>query len=235
MGALAFVIGCSSAEVGHPQQATRPSESRLLQNSEQIRLQFGSYGIEVLDEGDAFRVSNLFSLAGTKKVTRTIAVVNYSAHIPADALSPHLEIKRGGSIGEVFVRNGWDIAKQNLYFGELKQSADLSGVYARMGGITPHALATHVYEFVVSRKGEKFRYATITEIHHPVYLSEARLEEIYGGVPNGEDNQKEQINSILETAKEAILDAVPPLRKAALLFPTHPGAGNFFSTPLPSV
>ena len=42
------------------------------------------------------------------------------------------------------------------------------------------SLAAHAYRLRVVRDGRGFDYALIIEIHHPDYLSEDDLREIYG-------------------------------------------------------
>ena len=227
---VTIASSCGSLRVDPEDSAGIQSAKPPLLNSERIRQEFGSYGVEVLEEENDVRVSSLYSIEQESKVTRTIAVVNYPSQIPEQLLPAHLEIKNGGSIGEVFSREGWSISKRNLYFGEWQGSADLSGVYTLMGGIKPTALAVHMYEFVVSRAGEQFGYATITEIHHPDYLNETELETIYG--PEVEDSGgKDRVISILKTARAAVLNAVPRLQEAALqLLPARCWSGNVLTT-----
>ena len=50
-------------------------ELRPLLNSERIERKFGSYGIDVLRNDDAVRMSNLYSLRDGEKICRTFAVV----------------------------------------------------------------------------------------------------------------------------------------------------------------
>jgi hypothetical protein len=40
-------------------------------------------------------------------------------------------------------------------------------------------LAMHVYRLVLEREGESANYATIVEVHHPDYLSENELHDLY--------------------------------------------------------
>ena len=46
---------------------------------------------------------------------------------------------------------------------------------------TPSSLATHSYRFEVEKNGNRHRYATITEIHHPDYLTPHELSAMYPG------------------------------------------------------
>ncbi len=42
-----------------------------------------------------------------------------------------------------------------------------------------HTLALHVYQLLLARRNRVFEYATIVEAHHPDYLLESDLLEIY--------------------------------------------------------
>ena len=53
----------------------------------------------------------------------------------------------------------------------------------------PESLATHVYLLIVSKDERSFTYATITEIHHPDYLSSADLKTIYGEIIFDDSNR----------------------------------------------
>ncbi|MDJ0726749.1 MAG: hypothetical protein QNJ38_16715 [Prochloraceae cyanobacterium] len=155
------------------------TQLRPLLNSERIKEKFGSYGIEVLESGAEIRVSNLYSIQGKRKTTRTIAVVTYPKLVAPLFAKEHQEILRGESIGAVFKRNGWKIEKHHQYFGEIDASEELSGLYQFFGRIMPTQLAVHIYSLVIEKDGSKFDYATIAEIHHPQYLSLEELKEIY--------------------------------------------------------
>ena len=42
-------------------------------NSDAIKATFGSYGVEVISQGESTRVANLYSLSGDAKICRTLA------------------------------------------------------------------------------------------------------------------------------------------------------------------
>ena len=157
--------------------STQPRPSQL--NSERIRAQFGSYGIDILQQDMQTRVSSLYSMDQGQKITRTLAVVMYADEIPSPILAEHQIIAGGGSIGEVFKANGWSVEKKSRYFGALPASPDYAEIYALMGGIQPMELATHVYELSVCKAGRCLVYATIAEVHHPDYFDQALLEETW--------------------------------------------------------
>ncbi len=178
-------------------QAVSPDAARPLLNSERIKLKFGSYGIDVLQDDGKERVSSLYTIQGGQKITRTLAVVVYPELIPAQIQQEHQAITAGGSIGEVFTRNGWQVEKENLYFGEIRASPDFAEIYALMGESEEVDLAVHIYKLSVCKQGACFAYATLSEVHHPDYLGLSDLREIYGGFkdaaePGGENNRDVQ-------------------------------------------
>ena len=158
-----------------PATAT-PCDSTLspkLLNSERIEKKFGGYGIDVLHNSGRIRVSNLYD---GKKITRTLAVVDYPEFIDSAFSKEHEIIVNGGSIGNVFKTHGWTIDKKNIYLGELAPAADYNKLYMLMGNIPPSKLSVWIYVFYIRKDGKAFPYATISEIYHPDYLSLANLK-----------------------------------------------------------
>jgi hypothetical protein len=153
-----------------------PCDSTLsakLLNSERIEKKFGGYGIDVLYNSAQLRVSNLYD---GKKITRTLAVVDYPETIDSSFAKEHQIIVAGGSIGNVFKSHGWIIEKKNIYLGELAPSAEYKKLYALMGNIPPSKLSVWIYYFYIRRGEKSFPYATISEVYHPDYLSLANLK-----------------------------------------------------------
>lgn len=153
-----------------------PCDSTLspkLLNSERIEKKFGGYGIDVLYNSAQLRVSNLYD---GKKITRTLAVVDYPDFIDSSFFKEHEIIVQGGSIGSVFKTHGWTIDKKNIFLGELAPSADYNKLCALMGNIPPSKLSVWIYVFNIRKDGKAFPYATITEVYHPDYLSLADLK-----------------------------------------------------------
>jgi hypothetical protein len=147
--------------------------SAKLLNSERIEKKFGGYGIDVLYNSAQLRVSNLYD---GKKITRTLAVVDYPETIDSSFSKEHQIIVAGGSIGNVFKSHGWIIEKKNIYLGELAPSAEYKKLYALMGNIPPSKLSVWIYVFYIRRGEKSFPYATISEVYHPDYLSLANLK-----------------------------------------------------------
>ena len=153
---------------------------RELLNSERIAANFGTYGIEVLEQDQNVRVSNLYSFprAGDR-TCRTFAVVQYAPSMDPAIRAEHAAIVAGGSIGAVFAASGWEVRKRHLSYAEIPATAKLAALM-RIRVDTP--LAEHVYALDVAKGGRTIEYATIVEIHHPAYLRVADLVKIYGPV-----------------------------------------------------
>ena len=154
--------------------------ARELLNSERIAANFGTYGIEVLEQDERVRVSNLYSFprAGDR-TCRTFAVVQYAPSIDAAIKAEHAAIVAGGSMGAVFAAKGWQVRKRHLSYVEVPATAKLAALM-RIAVDTP--LAEDVYALDVVKAGRTIPYATIVEIHHPSYLRVADLKKIYGPV-----------------------------------------------------
>ncbi len=151
----------------------------VLLNSERIERQFGSYGIDVLASEAGLRRSSLYSLDGTERICRTYAVVRFSEELDSSYGPQHEKVLAGNSLGEVFKENGWSIHKQTLHIGTftLDESGSEIDQLMRLSG--EQELALHVYQLLLAKDDQVFEYATIIEAHHPDYLSEDRLLDIY--------------------------------------------------------
>jgi hypothetical protein len=174
---LCIMLGLALSIVACTSQETRPEL-----NSERIRQSFGSYGVDVLANDENRRVSSLYSSVGSDKTTRTYAVVDFIEATKSNLGTEHALIEAGGSIGEVFRDAGWSIDKRHLFIGEFFVPVTYTEIGALMRVNLPEHLAADVYLFVVSKNDRSYNYATITEIHHPDYLSGADLKRIYGEI-----------------------------------------------------
>lgn len=194
-----LLAGACTTSGPEPVSPTTYSETRSpLLNSERIRQKFGSYGIEVLEQDDRLRVSNLYSLETGARVTRTLAVVFFPEPIPAPLRAEHEAIRSGQSIGEQFKKNGWKVEKQNVYFGALAAAPEFVGVYAAMGEIPAASLAVHIYQLWVSKERNYYLYATIAEVHHPEYLDLTGLQAIYSNENVASGWTQEDIDEVLD-------------------------------------
>jgi hypothetical protein len=169
---------------------------RELLNSERIAAAFGSYGVEVLEQDEQVRVSNLFSGAGQDKTCRTFAIVRYPLRLDGAVSAEHAEIVAGGSIGAVFAAHGWQVRKTHLSYAERPASARLAQLMRVAVGTT---LAEHIYVLDVVKDGRAIEYAVLAEIHHPDYLAVADLAKIYGPV---DDGRKELVAQLRATVAE---------------------------------
>jgi hypothetical protein len=175
-------------------------------NSERIARKFGNYSLEVIENTDNIRVSNLYSRDAFGRICRTFAVVGISREIDPSLAAEHSQILEGASIGAVFKRNGWHIEKRHQYIGEMtigKQATRLSRV---MRLKPPTTVAVHNYMLTVSKDGSAFDYAIITEVHHPDYLTIATLWAIYGSEFSGDKNRK-NTRQILELVRSKFRDS----------------------------
>jgi len=165
-------------------------------NSDMIRDTFGNYGVEVRSENDSRRTSSLYSSQGKFKTTRTYAIVEYAGKPRQAYAGEHEKILSGASIGATFRAAGWDIRKQHLFIGELEVPATYGSLAEMMEIALPQTLATHQYLFIISRDEISFNYATITEIHHPDFLTAIDLNERYGEILF-DDSNRDSIHDFL--------------------------------------
>ena len=149
-------------------------------NSERIQDIFGIYAVELLPINsknfpDA-RISNLHSLDKGRKITRTLAIVDFFGDLPQELQECHKKIVAGGSIGSTLKGCGFKIAKAPVYFGEHNTE---SSIYPFMN-IKESLLPLHIYELRVEKDSlSSTKYCTIIELHHPDYLDFAWLKLLY--------------------------------------------------------
>ena len=151
----------------------------VLLNSERIERRFGSYGIDVLASEAGLRRSSLYSVENGKHIGRTYAVVRFTDEPDTSIGSEHAKVLAGNSLGEVFKANGWKIHKQTLHIGAIHIEDDTNDVLKLMALSGRQTLGLHVYQLLLARGSRIFEYATIIETHHPDYLKETDLLEIY--------------------------------------------------------
>ena len=159
-------------------QSACESEPVLL-NSERIEQRFGSYGISVLPSEAGLRRSSVYSLHSQERICRTYAVVRFAAQPDDGYREEHAKILAGNSIGAIFRSHGWDTHKQTLYIGSLSLTDQHAAIARLMQLNDACELALHVYQLLLVRHDQVFEYATIIEAHHPAYLSENDLVELY--------------------------------------------------------
>ena len=168
-----------SANAKPDNMPSTPEHAYPLENSERIRLKFGSYGIEVLENSPAIRVSSLHSTHNGINISRTFAVVAYPHIIEAEFQMEHDAIINGQSIGILFKNNGWLIDKHHQYFGEIKTSPALFNAPSHSDTASTVRSAIHAYTLIIRKDDSEFQYASIAEVHHPDFLRLQDLSEIY--------------------------------------------------------
>ena len=154
------------------------AEPALL-NSERIERQFGSCGIAVLPSEAGLRRSSVYSVQDDEQVCRTYAIVRFAEQPEEWYREEHAKILAGNSIGAVFRSHGWEVRKQTLYIGSLPLPDSRAAICELMQLPVPGKLALHVYQLLLVRDTQAFEYATIIEAHHPDYLSENALRDLY--------------------------------------------------------
>lgn len=152
-------------------------EPELL-NSERIRDRFGNYGIEVISGQPDMRRSSLYSVEGEIRICRTYALVHFSRQPDAIVGAEHEQVLSGQSIGEIFRASGWEIQKESLYVGEVRLETPQHPVAILMRLQSAQQVAVHVYRLLLHKNGQTVDYATITELHHPAYLTLSELREL---------------------------------------------------------
>lgn len=172
--------------------AIAENQVRPLRNSDRIKIKFGSYNIDIIENDINIRVSKLYSTQHGLRTNRTLAVVSYPDVIDAAFEKEHEAIVNGESIGVVFEQNGWTIDKHHQYLGEIGIPAEYAGNDPLFGTATNHP-AIHIYSLLVSKNAYRFNYALIAEIHHPEFLQLEDLEAIYG---HGTDQREEDTRRV---------------------------------------
>jgi hypothetical protein len=151
----------------------------VLLNSERIEQRFGSYGIKALTSEPGLRRSSLYSTHGDREVCRTYALVRFADQLDDRYCEEHAKVLAGHSIGAIFRSHGWDLHKQTMHIGRVALPTRASSIGELMQVDEPQGLALHVYQLLLVRNEQVFEYATIAETHHPEYLSERDLAELY--------------------------------------------------------
>lgn len=167
-------------QTGWAKGAACPSYEQLqpLLNSERIESCFGSYGVEVLRQEGRLRVSSLYSLEGGRRVTRTLAISEFSAALPDSLDDAYQAIRAGASMGATLQAAGWRVEKRQRFLGELdmaKASACFSGPVEPQD---QQSLAVQVYDLYVVRERESVLFAQLAELHDPRYLTLPDLQQI---------------------------------------------------------
>lgn len=158
----------NTTQINQQLPSKKPEEldsMRGLLNSERIKLIFGDFGVELLLQEGNLRVSNLHS----KGVMRTCAVVNYVLPVPAWLENTHNKIYKGSSIGQTIKNDGFDLIKEDSYFGLIQLPKFAKDKMEK----DEKSAAVYIYQLVVKNPetSESRFYCTITEVYSPLYLT----------------------------------------------------------------
>lgn len=150
-----------------------------LLNSERIQQQFGSYGIEILQQEDGLRRSNLYSVEDGGHICRTYAVVVFTDPLESEVATTHAAVIGGSSIGTSFRAAGWQLTKETVYIGSVQLPGPNHAIAELMRLDKAATLGLHVYKLILRKQEQAVHYATIIESHHPDYLSKTELSQLY--------------------------------------------------------
>lgn len=174
-----------------------------LLNSERIKQRFGNYGIDVIEQNSGIRRSNLYSIDNGVRTCRTYAVVKFIDPSLAEIAAVHEAVLGGRSIGATFKDAGWQINKKTSYIGSA-QISDAQHANAKMMRLhAPVNVGVHAYQLSIEKGSRFIHYATIVESHHPSYLTQTELAEIY---PLDSDNRLDSED--IESLSRLLLDSV---------------------------
>lgn len=179
------------------------SSARPALNSERIEQRFGNYGVSIIGQTTTERLSGLYSVsADGERTIRTLAFVEFSASSAQELRDEHKRIICGASLGSTLKESGFTIDKIHTLTSVIDDPEYLEALGALMQmPATPAALSVHRYSLLAVRNGKSIPYASITEFHHPDYLTGSKLQEIYG-THNGSEIQQ----AFLERAAELAAD-----------------------------
>lgn len=164
-------------------------------NSERIADRFGSYGIDVVSNEPGLRHANLYSDENGDRTCRTYAVVRFVDKPDALIDAEHAQILAGKSIGAIFKASGWAILKETLHIGTARLDHPTHPVATLMGIEHDTDIAMHVYRLLLKKSDQAIDYATLIELHHPEYLGQSDLVNLYF-VESGESLQPQQVEAM---------------------------------------
>ena len=180
-------------------QCAHVSEPECL-NSERIEARYGSYHIDVIANYGLTRQSALSSGIGDERVCRTFALTQFSEDV--GSVTTQDAIAEGASIGAALQRDGWNILKSTIHVGSITIADETHPVVERMRVEPPVTLALHIYKLAIEKDGDVLDYATISEMHHPDYLSEDEIRSSFA-IEDRRDAKPPQVDELISI----ILDA----------------------------
>ena len=178
------------------------AEMQALLNSQRIKSCFGSYGVEVLQQDGNIRISSLYSLEGEQKITRTLAISEFSQDLPDSLQAAYETIRAGASMGSSLESAGWRVEKRHRYFGEVPASVAFQCMAALQAGEQYSTLAVQVYDLYAVREEQDYRFALLAELHDPRYLTLQDLQEIYPELINSLTTLDSDSSGLLQLVDE---------------------------------
>jgi len=158
-----------------------PAATAVL-NSERIKARYGNYGVQVLRQTPRWRESCLYSRRHGQATCRTLAIVRFESPVSQELAAPLARIRGGASLGATLSAAGWRVVKINRRIDSyrLAQGSPASGLL-RIDA--PQEVAIHIYDLHAihgeATHVESQPVATLLELHHPHYLTEAQLHNYY--------------------------------------------------------
>jgi len=144
-------------------------------NSDAIKANFGSYGVEVISQSQSTRVANLYSVSGDAKICRTLAVTEFVFPMDPALTEAHQLIRAGGSIGATLRSAGFSINKKRLIKTETAAGDEF--VSLTNGSVLKGApLYTKVYALFAQQGSRQIPYAVIAEAYHPEHFPPSNEE-----------------------------------------------------------
>lgn len=166
-------------------------------NSERIKDRFGSYGVEIVDQDENTRRSSLYSTHDGVSVSRTYAVVEFVGSKTVDMSGVHDKVLDGASIGSTLKDDGWQIRKETTYIGTVHVPGPGHPIAQLMYLQNDADLAVHAYNLHIEKASMSVHYATIIETHHPDYLDELELRQLYSSASEPGPDQINRIHQLV--------------------------------------
>ena len=166
-------------------------------NSERIKNRFGSYGVEIVDQDGNTRRSSLYSVHDGERICRTYAVVEFVSSSAVDMPEIHSKVISGASIGATLKDAGWEIRKETTYVGKMRTPADEHLIHELMHLQPGTELSVHAYHLHVEKSSTSTHYATIIEAHHPEYLVESELQELYAPASTPDADEIHRVHQLV--------------------------------------
>jgi hypothetical protein len=171
-------------------------------NSQTIESRYGSYTVEMLASDGPTRQSALSSEDASGKICRTFAITRFTDAAESLDVDRQQQILNGASIGATLKEGGWSILKATIHVGSVEIDRIAHPVLALMQLDVPATLALHIYKLSIEKNGESLDYATISEMHHPDYLSEDDVRELFP-VDSANTATPPEIDTFIASIREA--------------------------------